>query len=107
VPLAVDLERRGAATAVAHATDVSMTGVRLHLASRLSAGEVVDLRMALPGEPGVVTARGRVSWCEEPPASARARFVEAGVRFEVLSEPDRERIARFVRSFEAAPSSSG
>lgn len=107
MPLAVELERRGAASVVAHATNLSVTGACLHLAAPLPVGDVVVLHVTLPGEPGAITARGRVSWCEAPPASARARFLEAGVRFEVVSEPDRDQLARFVCSFEAARPGSG
>jgi uncharacterized protein (TIGR02266 family) len=102
VPLPVALERRGAAETTVYATNLSASGVCVHLRRPLPVGDAVLLRFALPGEPGVLLARGRVSWCEEPPPAAGARFVEAGVRFEVLAEPDRERIARFVRSCDPA-----
>jgi len=102
VPLPVALERRGAAETTVYATNLSASGVCIHLREALPVGDAVLLRFALPGETGVLLARGRVSWCEEPPAIERARFVEAGVRFEVLAEPDRERIGRFVRACDPA-----
>src|SRR4030095_6957833 len=86
--LPVALERRGAAETTVYATNLSASGVCVHLRRPLPVGDAVLLRFALPGEPGVLLARGRVSWCEEPPPAAGARFVEAGVRFEVLAEPD-------------------
>jgi Tfp pilus assembly protein PilZ len=105
VPLPVTLERRGAAPATVYATNLSPSGVclHLHLTTRLAPGDAVLLHLALPEEPGPVTVRGRVSWCEDPARPLRARFVETGVRFEVLAEPDRERIARFVRSCDPRP----
>jgi hypothetical protein len=103
VPLAVELERRGAPPVTVYATNLSPSGVCLHLAEPVAAGDAVLLRLAVPGEPGAVVARGRVSWCESPAPAAQARFVEAGVRFEVLAEPDRERIARFVRTCDPHP----
>lgn len=98
VPLPVELERRGAAPITVYATNLSSNGACLHLRAPLPVGDAVVLRLALPGEAGSVVARGRVSWCETPPASSRPRFREAGVHFEILPEPDRERIARFVRA---------
>lgn len=107
MPLAVEVERRGAAASVAYATNLSASGVCLHLGGRLAVGDAVVLRMVLPDQEEGVTARGRVSWCEDPPAELGARFVEAGIRFEVVSEIDRARLARFVRSGDPAPSGPG
>lgn len=87
---------------MAHATNLSTSGVCLHLAASLPVGAAVLLRLVLPDEPGVVTARGRVSWCEDPDPAAAARFLEAGIRFEIVSDADRERIARFVRGCDPA-----
>lgn len=102
MPLPVELTRRGAEAAVVYATDLSVSGVRVQLAAALPVGEVVELRAMLPGEASPIAARGRVSWCEDPPPHARASLFEAGVRFERLAELDRERIARFVRGCDPA-----
>ena len=102
VPLPVEVERRGAPVLAAHATNLSTSGVCLHLAASLPVGSPVLLRLGLPDASGVLTARGRVSWCEEPPPAAAARFLEACVRFEILSDADRDRIARFVRDCDPA-----
>lgn len=102
MPLAVDLARRDASAGVAYATDLSTSGMRLQVAAPLAVGDVVELRVALPGEASPIAARARVSWCEDPPPAARASLFEAGVRFERLAEPDRERVAQFVRSCQPA-----
>jgi len=70
-------------------------------------GDAVVLRLVLPDQTEALTARGRVSWCESPPAELGARFLEAGIRFEVLSEADRARLAHFVRAGEAAHAGPG
>jgi len=102
------LERRAAAPANVYATNLSASGICLHLRVPLPVGEAVLLRLALPGELVAVSVRGRVTWCERPDVAANSRFLEAGVRFEVLSEPDRERIARFARGCDpAAPADPG
>jgi len=108
VPLPVVLERRAAAPATVYATNLSASGICLHLRVPLPVGDAVLLRLALPGEPVPVSVRGRITWCERPDVAASSRFLEAGVRFEVLSEPDRERIARFARGCDpAAPLDPG
>ena len=108
MPLPVVLERRAAAPATVYATNLSASGICLHLRVPLPVGDAVLLRLALPGEPVPVSVRGRITWCERPDVAASSRFLEAGVRFEVLSEPDRERIARFARGCDpAAPLDPG
>jgi hypothetical protein len=103
VPLPVLLERRAAPPSTVYATNLSASGICLHLRVPLAVGDAVLLRLALPGELVGVSVRGRVTWSERPDVAANSRFLEAGVRFEVLSEPDRERIARFVRVCDPAP----
>ena len=94
--------------ATVYATNLSASGICLHLRVPLPVGDAVLLRLALPGELVGVSARGRVTWCERPDVGANSRFLEAGVRFEVLSEPDRERIARFARGCDpTAPAEAG
>ena len=107
VPLPVEVERRGVEASLAYVTNLSASGACLHLAARLAVGDAVLLRVALPDQGEPLAARGRVSWCEDPPAELGARFVEAGIRFEVLSEADRARIAHFVRSGEPAHPGAG
>lgn len=97
VPLEVRVERHGADPIEAHATNLSTSGLCLHLREALPLGSAVLLRVALPSDAERITARGRVTWCEEPAATLAARFREAGIRFEVVSEADRARLDRFVR----------
>ena len=80
-----------------HATNLSASGACLHLGGSLPVGDPVALRIRVPGgDP--IAVRGRVSWCEAPPADAAARFLEAGVRFEIVPDLDRDRLADFLAS---------
>jgi uncharacterized protein (TIGR02266 family) len=97
VPIPVEVRRHGSAPRRDYATNVSPGGLCLHLREPLPAGEAVALAFELPGEPGRIEIRGRVTWSEQVDPAAAARFFEAGVRIEVASETERERIARFVR----------
>lgn len=92
--------RRGAEPVHEYATNLSPGGICLHARQRLRVGEEVTVAFVLPGEERRIEARGRVSWCEDDDPSEAARFLETGVRFEVLEEADRERIARFVKDSE-------
>ncbi|MBS1107527.1 MAG: PilZ domain [Deltaproteobacteria bacterium] len=100
VPIAVQVFRRDGEAALEYATNLSPGGVCLHARLRLAVGEGVTVAFALPGEDGTVRARGRVTWREDDDPEAEARFLETGVRFEVVDETDRERITRFVREAE-------
>jgi hypothetical protein len=86
-----------------YALNVSASGIALHLQRALPAGEALALAFTLPDGGGPIEARGRVAWSETLPRSARARFREVGVRFELLAEPDRRRLARFVAGGGALP----
>ncbi|MDD1633058.1 MAG: PilZ domain-containing protein [Methylococcaceae bacterium] len=100
VPIAVDVFRRDGEAALEYATNLSPGGVCLHARLRLTVGENVTVAFALPGDEGRIRARGRVTWREDDDPRAEARFLETGVRFEVVDETDRERITRFVRELE-------
>jgi len=102
VPIAVELARRNGEAALEYATNLSPGGICLHARTRLEVGEGVGVAFALPDGGRRIEARGRVTWREDEDPAAQARFCEAGVRFEVLDEPDRERILRFVRELEPA-----
>jgi uncharacterized protein (TIGR02266 family) len=102
VPIAVELARRNGDAALEYATNLSPGGICLHARTRLEVGEGVAVAFALPDGGRRIEARGRVTWREDEDPAAQARFCEAGVRFEVLDEPDRERILRFVRELEPA-----
>lgn len=79
-----------------YALNLSPSGIGLHLPRPLAAGETLQLGFALPDGSGTLEARARVVWTEAPPRTARARFHEVGVRFEVLRDADREAILRFL-----------
>jgi hypothetical protein len=81
---------------VEYALNVSASGIGLHLPRPLPAGESLALGFALPDGGGRIEARGRVAWSETISRTARARFREVGIRFEVLGDEDRRRLARFV-----------
>ena len=100
VPIAVEIRRRDAAAAHEYATNLSPGGICLHARTRLEVGEGVAVAFELPDGGGRVEARGRVTWREDEDPAAQARFREAGVRFEVIDESDRERILRFVRELD-------
>jgi uncharacterized protein (TIGR02266 family) len=100
VPVAVDVTPRSGAPAREYATNVSPGGLCLHARARLDVGDGVAVAFALPGDDRRIEARGRVTWREDDDPLAAARFLETGVRFEVLDEADRERILRFVRDIE-------
>jgi uncharacterized protein (TIGR02266 family) len=102
VPIAVEIARRGGEAAPEYATNLSPGGICLHARTRLEVGECVAVAFALPDGGRRIEARGRVTWHEDEDPAEQARFREAGVRFEVIDEPDRERILRFVREREPA-----
>jgi uncharacterized protein (TIGR02266 family) len=102
VPIAVELARRDGAAAREYATNLSPGGICLHARTRLEVGEGVAVAFELPDAGRRVEVRGRVTWREEEDPAARARFREAGIRFEVIDESDRERILRFVRELDPA-----
>ena len=101
VPIAVEVVRRGAEPALEYATNLSPGGICLQARLRLRVGDDVTVAFVLPGEGRRIEARGRVSWREDDDPSAAACFLETGVRFEVIDEADRKRIARFVRDAES------
>jgi uncharacterized protein (TIGR02266 family) len=102
VPLAVEVSLREGAPADEYATNLSPGGICLHARTRLEVGEGVAVAFELPDGGRRVEARGRVTWHEDEDPAAAARFREAGVRFEVIDESDRERILRFVRELDPA-----
>lgn len=79
-----------------YALNLSPSGIGLHLPRPLAAGETLQLEFVLPDGSGRIEVRARVVWAEEAPRTARARFHEVGVRFEVLGDADREAILRFL-----------
>jgi uncharacterized protein (TIGR02266 family) len=99
----VHLELRSAGVEHAWATNLSPGGICLHLRAPLPVGEPVSLRIVMPDEAEPIAARGRVTWAESPVSEAAARFFEVGIRFEVLTEPDRRRIQSLTA--ESAPAS--
>lgn len=96
VPLPVEVAGRDGIRRVEYAVNLSASGLALHLPRALPAGETLLLAFTLPDGGDPIEARGRVAWSEAPRRTARARFRELGVRFEVLREEDRRRLARFV-----------
>lgn len=96
MPLAVDVVGRDGVSRVEYALNVSASGIGLHLPRPLPAGESLALGFMLPDGGGRIEARGRVAWSEAIPRTARPRFREIGIHFEVLREEDRRRLARFV-----------
>lgn len=95
VPLPVEIRSRDGSVRVEYAVNVSSSGIGLHLPRPLPAGETLALAFELPDGGGRIEARGRVAWVEATRRTARARWRETGVRFEVLREEDRRRLARF------------
>jgi len=88
---------------VEYAVNVSSSGIGLHLQRPLPSGETLALGFTLPDGGGRIEARGRVAWSEATLRTARARFREIGVRFEVLLDEDRRRLARFAAGGPAGP----
>jgi uncharacterized protein (TIGR02266 family) len=105
VPIPVEVRARAVPARVEYATNLSVGGLCLHAREPLPVGEGVAVAFALPGGGPPIEARGRVIWREEAPPTAAARWLETGIRFEVLADADRERLARFVRECDpdAAP----
>jgi hypothetical protein len=103
----VRLRTRDGATGDAYATNLSSSGICLHLRAPLPVGEPVALHFELPGEAAAIQARGRVTWSEDVDPAERPRFFEAGVRLELVAEADAERLRRFVRLCDPAESSPG
>jgi hypothetical protein len=95
VPLPVEVRGRDGVLRIEYAVNVSSSGIGLHLPRPLPAGETLALGFELPDGAGRIEARGRVAWVEATRRTARPRFREIGIRFEVLREEDRRRLARF------------
>ncbi len=96
VPLPVTVEDRSGGSRREYALNLSPSGLGLHLRRPLPAGERLRVGFALPDGNGCIDARARVVWCEVPPRTARARFYEVGVRFEVLVDAERRTLLRFL-----------
>jgi hypothetical protein len=97
VPLPVTVVDRSGERRREYALNLSPSGIGLHLPRPLDAGETLQIGFALPGGSGSIEARARVVWAEgTPPTTARARFYEVGVRFEVLGDAERRAILRFL-----------
>jgi hypothetical protein len=94
VPLAVELSGRSEPRR-AFALNLSPGGIGLHLVDPPPVGETVVLRFAIPDGGPLIRARARVVWTEAPPREAAARFAEAGLRFEGLPAPERDRVHAF------------
>jgi hypothetical protein len=96
VPLPVEVRGRDGVRRPEYAVNVSPSGIALHLPRPLPAGERLALAFALPDGGGPIEAHGRVAWSERILRTARPRFREVGIRFELLREEDRRRLASFV-----------
>lgn len=103
MPLPVEVASRSGARGVEYAFNLSASGMGLHLPQPLPLGEILHLAFRLPDGGGAIEARARVVWSEAAARTARPRFREVGVRFEVLAEGDRQRLLAFLRAGVAAP----
>lgn len=88
---------------VEYALNLSASGIALHLARPLPAGETLALALQLPDGGGRLELRARVAWSEATPRTARPRFREVGLRFEGLADAERRRLARFAAARDGAP----
>jgi hypothetical protein len=78
--------------------DVGLLGVFVEHALPLQAGEEVELRFALPGNEIPLVARCRVAWFHADGVRLQSKALPPGVGLEFLqiSDPDRERLRRYV-----------
>ena len=78
--------------------DVGLLGVFVERALPLQAGEEVELRFALPGNEIPLVAQCRVAWFHADGVHLQSKSLPPGVGLEFLqlSDPDRERLRRYV-----------
>jgi c-di-GMP-binding flagellar brake protein YcgR len=94
--LPVEVAGRTGVLRVEYALNLSASGMGLHMPQALPLGETLRLAFRLPDGGGAIEARARVVWSEAAARTARPRFREIGVRFEVLAEADRRRLLAFL-----------
>lgn len=102
MPLPVEVAGRDGIRRVEYALNLSASGIALHLARPLPAGETLALGLRLPDGGGPLELHGRVAWSEAVARTGRPRFREVGLRFEGVGEAERRRLARFVAAGEGA-----
>jgi len=73
----------------AQATNISQTGIALECAVPLSAGEVVQLEFALPGDARNLNCKAQVIWIADD---------KAGLTFKGMNEIARERLNEWIES---------
>lgn len=84
------------------AYDVSGVGMRISVDRNLENGTLLELEIYLPGSSQPILAKGEVAWSEQFPGKAAARMADdkkyfyAAVRFTVIDENNRARIADYV-----------
>jgi c-di-GMP-binding flagellar brake protein YcgR len=79
--------------------DISGGGVCLFADDVLTAGQQLQVSLALPGQEGPVNFTAEVVWCEPYEVigqGARRKGVEAGVRFVEIAPKDQEAIMKHV-----------
>ena len=73
--------------------DVSESGARFPTTVKLSVGQELPIRLALPFHDGPMHATGEVMWVREISRLGAPQY-EVGVRFRWIEDPDRQRLSR-------------
>ena len=77
--------------------NVSVSGVCLHMRSRVAVGEELWVAFRLPGQDDEIQAIGKVVWTSHAgEIHPSPRFFETGLFLLDLSEVDRKRVESFV-----------
>lgn len=81
--------------------DISLGGMRIYSSEEVRRGARLELELFLPGGQSVHSTV-EVVWVERLPPRAPARF-DVGLRFVVIAEADRRRLAAVLDEAEDAP----
>jgi hypothetical protein len=92
-----DLQLQGKSSAY----DISGTGLRITTNQKLSSGALVEMEIYLPGSSQPIIAKGEAIWSDKVGPKKETQGPEeyffSGIRFTVIEEDNRARVADYVR----------
>ncbi len=82
----------------AQSKNISAGGIRLAVPEKVNIGDLLRLKLSLPGEASAITVRGKVIWVEEFSVSSVLddKAYDCGIEFVDISAEDQEHISRYV-----------
>lgn len=85
------------------AYDVSGTGVRITVDTKIESGALIEMELYLPGSSQPILAKGKVVWSEKCEEKINTRvppekeYFYTGIKFTIIDENNTLRIANYVR----------